>query len=201
MVTKEQCILERVLEEVNYGRNSRLTQYVLAGYNQGKQYESDMVFENDENGLDRGLEGYSPSFIVFSLLGEDNEYNARDPFFVIENGIKSLDAYDFRRMLTPEDTKKILNQDVLDELDESDWSDAFAIFLYTNYPQIYEKFDYDMLDGYNAYDYQKANWDELAKSIGTRQQEPVMEMTEEELNEIIREGTIKALGKINLLKK
>ena len=101
MVTKEQCILNKILEEINYGRGPRLTQYVLAAYNQGKRYASDMVFQNDERGLDQGLEGYSPSFIIYSVLNGDNHYDANDPFFIIDNGLRSIDDYEFEEMLTP----------------------------------------------------------------------------------------------------
>ena len=125
MVTKEQCLLSRVLDELEYGRNDRLAQYVLAAYNQGKRYASDMIFQNDERGLDQALKGYSPSFIVYSVIGEDSEYDPRAPFFTIDSGIRSIDGYDFQRMLTPEDKQKLLNQDVLGELDGSDITDAF----------------------------------------------------------------------------
>lgn len=162
MVTKEQCIIEKILEEIDYGRNGRLVQSVLAAYNQGKQHAGDKVFKNDENGLDAGLQGYSPSFIVLSLIGEDAEYNANDPFFVFENGIRSIDTYDFRRMLKPEDVRRILSEGVIEQLDESDVCDAFEEYLRVNYPQAYRSFNFDALNGYNVYDLIRANWDELA---------------------------------------
>lgn len=198
MVTKEQCILKRVFDRISYGRGDRLAQYVLASYNQGKQYTSDMIFQNDERGLDQGLQGYSPSFIVYSIMGENTEYNPRDPFFVVEgDGIKSIDMYDFERMLTPEDTPKLLNEDVLDELDDSDFFDAFDTFLEKNYPQIYEVFDYDMLDGYSSYDYIKANWDQLAKQIAAQAGQPMNEGRCVKLNESdLREMTNKILKQL-----
>lgn len=168
MVTKEQCLLERVLQELDYGRNDRLVQAVVAAYNAGKRYASDMIFQNDERGLDQGLEGYSPSFIVYSLIGEDSEYNARDPFFVIENGIKSIDGYDFQRMLTPEDQQKIVAEEVLEELDNSDISDAFDTFLRKNYPNIYRSLDIDWLYdmGYRTeYDMLRADWTKLVSEL------------------------------------
>ena len=78
-------MLNKALEQIDYDRNQRLIQAIVNIYNYGKKYSSDMIFMNDERGLDAGLEGYSPSFIVYSLINEDSEYNARDPFFVIEN--------------------------------------------------------------------------------------------------------------------
>lgn len=58
MVTKEQCLLEKVLDNISYSRNDRLVQYVLAVFNEGKKYSSDMVFQNDERGLDQALQGF-----------------------------------------------------------------------------------------------------------------------------------------------
>lgn len=165
MVTKEQCLLQKVLDEVSYGRNQRLIDYVLAGFNQGKKYSSDMVFANDERGLDQALQGFSPSFIVYSVIGEDSEYDARDPFFMIDSGIRSFDEYDFQRMLQPEDTAKILSRDVLDELDDSDFYEAFETFVQKNYPNLYRSLDYDILDGYNSYDFMKADWNQLVKQL------------------------------------
>ena len=37
MVTKEQCILDKILDELNYGHNERLAEYIVAAFNQGKQ--------------------------------------------------------------------------------------------------------------------------------------------------------------------
>ena len=168
MVTKEQCLLDRVLNESDYGRNDRLAQYVLAAYNQGKKYASDMVFQNDERGLDQALQGYSPSFIVFSIIGEDSEYDPRAPFFTIDSGIRSIDGYDFQRMLTPEDKQKLLNQDILDELDNTDIIDAFDTFVQENYPQMYNNLDFDWLYdmGYRTeYDMLKADWAKLVQEL------------------------------------
>lgn len=168
MVTKEQCLLDRVLNELDYGRNDRLVQYVLAAYNQGKKYASDMVFQNDEHGLDQALQGYSPSFIVFSIIGEDSEYDPKDPFFTIDSGIRSIDGYDFQRMLTPEDKQKLLNQDILDELDNTDIMDAFDTFVQENYPQMYNNLDFDWLYdmGYRTeYDMLKADWAKLVQEL------------------------------------
>lgn len=168
MVTKEQCLLSRVLNELEYGRNDRLAQYVLAAYNQGKRYASDMIFQNDERGLDQALQGYSPSFIVYSIIGEDSEYDPRAPFFTIDSGIRSIDGYDFQRMLTPEDRQKLLNDDILGELDNTDIMDAFDTFVNKNYPQIYNGLDFDWLYdmGYRTeYDMLRADWNELVKEL------------------------------------
>ena len=199
MVTKEQCLLQKVLDEVSYGRNQRLIDYVLAGFNQGKKYSSDMVFANDERGLDRALQGFSPSFIVYSVIGEDSEYNASDPFFTIDSGIRSFDEYDFQRMLQPEDTAKILSQDVLDELDDSDFYEAFETFVQKNYPNLYRSLDYDQLDGYNSYDFMKADWNQLVKQLqqgaGQQMNEAVKlnehdlkQMTNSIVKEILKKG-------------
>ena len=178
MVTKEQCLLDRVLDEMEYGRNDRLAQYVLAAYNQGKRYASDMIFQNDERGLDQALQGYSPSFIVYSIIGDDTEYDPRAPFFTIDSGIRSIDGYDFQRMLTPEDRQKLLNQDVLGELDGSDITDAFDTFLHTNYPQVYDNIDFDWLYdiGYRTeYSILNADWNKLVKELQQYAQQQVNE--------------------------
>lgn len=168
MVTKEQCLVDRVLEELEYGRNDRLAQYVLAAYNEGKRYASDMIFQNDERGLDQALEGYSPSFIVYSIIGDDSEYDPRAPFFTIDSGIRSIDGYDFQRMLTPEDRQKLLNDDILGELDNTDIMDAFDTFVNKNYPQIYRGLDFDWLYdmGYRTeYDMLRADWGQLVQEL------------------------------------
>lgn len=201
MVTKEQCILSRVIELMGYDRNPNLTKYVLGGYNQGKNYLADCVFQNNEAGLDYALERYSPSEIINLVTGEDSEYNADYPMFVFDGGtLRSISEYEFRRMLKPEDTQKILNKDVLEELDDSDFFDAFEIFVEKNYPEFYRQFDYDMLDGFNSYDYINKNWDEVVKSLMQRQvnEGRVLEMTRNELASIVSEGTMKVLEKIEI---
>lgn len=176
MVTKEQCLLDRVLDEMNYGGNDRLTQYVLTAYNQGKKYASDMIFQNDERGLDRALQGFSPSFIVYSVIGNNSEYDPQAPFFTIDSGIRSIDGHDFLRMLTPEDKQKLLTGDILDELDMTSILDAFDAFIEKNYPQIYDGLDFDWLYemGYRTeYDMLNTDWNELVKELqeyGQKQQ-------------------------------
>ena len=64
MVTKEQCLLSAIMDEVSYDRNPRLNEIVAQVFNYGKKYGSDMIFVNDEKGLDEGLRGHSPSFKV-----------------------------------------------------------------------------------------------------------------------------------------
>ena len=206
MVTKEQCLLDRVLDEMEYGRNDRLAQYVLAAYNQGKRYASDMIFQNDERGLDQALEGYSPSFIVYSIIGDDSEYDPRAPFFTIDSGIRSIDGYDFQRMLTPEDRQKLLNDDILGELDNTDIMDAFDTFVNKNYPQIYRGLDFDWLYdmGYRTeYDMLRADWGQLVQELQqyAQQQQQVNEgkavklsgndlrgMTNKILKEVLKKG-------------
>ena len=198
MVTKEQCILDRVLSEIGYGRNYRLAQYFTAAYNQGKKYISEMIFQNDERGLDQALKDFSPSHIIYSILGEDSEYNIRDPFFVVDSGIRSIDTYDIERMLKPEDTARILNQAVLDEIDESTYFDAFVQFIEENYPEFYKVFDYDMMERWSSYDYARTNWDEEVKKMQSQavNEDRTLELTEGELKKMVLEGTAEALKKI-----
>lgn len=188
MVTKEQCLLSQVLDKLEYSRNDRLAQYVLDVYNEGKKYASEMIFRNDERGLDQALQGYSPSFIVYSVIGDNAEYDPRAPFFIIDNGIKSIDGYDFQRMLTPEDKQKLLNDDILGELDGDDITDAFDTFVHSNFPQVYDDIDFDWLYdmGYrNEYQILNADWNELVKELQqyTQQQGQVNEGKTVKLNE------------------
>ena len=188
MVTKEQCLLSQVLDKLEYGRNDRLARYVLDTYNEGKKYASEMIFRNDEQGLDQALQGYSPSFIVYSVIGDDTAYDPRAPFFTIDNGIKSIDGYDFQRMLTPEDKQKLLNDDILGELDGDDIINAFDTFVHSNFPQVYDDIDFDWLYdmGYrNEYQILNADWNELVKELQqyTQQQGQVNEGKTVKLNE------------------
>lgn len=197
MKTKAQCLLERIMSDIEYGRNPRIGEVLVNAYNAGKKYSSDMLFLNDEKGLDEGLQGYSPSFIVYSLIGEDSNYNAKDPFFVVEDGIRSVEAYDVMRTLDEDGWKRMTSWDVVQFLDDSDAFDAFESFIYWNYPQEYRSMNTEAIEDYTTEQFFNANWDELAKSL---MQQPVnegrvLEMTEEELNEIIREGTQKVLEK------
>lgn len=197
MKTKAQCLLERIMSDIEYGRNPRIGEVLVNAYNAGKKYSSDMLFLNDEKGLDEGLQGYSPSFIVYSLIGEDSNYNAKDPFFVVEDGIRSVETYDIMRTLDEDGWKRMTSWDVVQFLDDSDAFDAFESFIYWNYPQEYKSMNTEAIEDYTTEQFFNANWDELAKSL---MQQPVndgqvLEMTEEELNEIIREGTQKVLEK------
>ena len=58
MVTKEQCLLEEVLNGLEYDRNENLKRYIINAYNEGKRYASDMIFQNDENGFFQALNGW-----------------------------------------------------------------------------------------------------------------------------------------------
>lgn len=205
MVTKEQCLIDRVLDEMEYRGNERLAQYVLAAYNQGKKYASDMIFQNDERGLDQALQGYSPSFIVYSIIGDDAEYDPRAPFFTIDSGIRSIDGYDFQRMLTPEDRQKLLNDDILGELDNTEIMDAFDTFVNKNYPQIYNNLDFDWLYdmGYRTeYSILNADWNELVKELQQyAQQQQVNEGKAVKLNENDLRGMTNKILKEILKKK
>ena len=207
MVTKEQCLLDRVLDELEYGRNDRLAQYVLAAYNQGKKYASDMIFQNDERGLDQALQGFSPSFIVYSIIGDDTDYDPKAPFFTIDSGIRSIDGYDFQSMLTPEDRQKLLNDDILGELDNTEIMDAFDTFVNKNYPQIYNGLDFDWLYdmGYRTeYDMLNADWNTLVKELQQYAQQQHQQVNEEKtvkLNENDLRGMTNKILKEILKKK
>lgn len=197
MKTKAQCLLEKILNEVEYGRNPRLGEILTNAYNVGKKYSSDMIFLNDENGLDKGLRGYSPSFIVYSLIGEDSEYNAKDPFFTIDSGIRSIDAYDFERMLDEDGLNRITGWDVVQFLDDSDALDAFESFIYWNYPQQYRSMNTDAIEDYTTEQFFDANWEELAKSLMGQQANEgrTLELSESDLRKMTNEAVKKILNK------
>lgn len=203
MVTKEQCLLDKALRGLDYDRNQGLIQAIVSIYNQGKRYASDMIFQNDERGLDAGLRGFSPSFIVYSLIGDDSEYNARDPFFVIDNGIRSLSGYDLEGMLRNEDMSKFMVDDVFGELDDTDIDEALDEFIRSNYPQEYKNIDIDNLYymGYRTGGHiLGADWNQLVQELV--QYKPdldegrVLEMTEDELRQIVSEGATEAYKRI-----
>ena len=193
MKTKAQCLFERIMGDIEYGRNPGLSRQVIQSFNAGKKYASDMIFLNDEKGLDEGLQGYSPSFIVYSIIGEDSEYNANDPFFTIDSGIRSIGTYDFERMLDEDGLNRITGWDVVQFLDDLDMFDAFESYLYYNYPQQYKTMDDTALDGYSTEEFFNADWDELAKSLMQRpvNEGHVLEMTEDELKQMVAEGAKK----------
>ena len=199
MVTKEQCLVNRILEEIGYGRAPELAQTVVTMYNQGKNYLSDCVFINNNNGLNQALERFSPAEIVKLVLGEDTEYDKSEPFFIFSNGtLHSIDEYDFQRMLKPEDISKILNQDVLSELSESGLYDAFETYIRENYPQAMKNWTGDWEDQYlYNFDLINGNWDELAKTLSQPVNEGrVLEMTDKEIKEFVSEAATKIYRQI-----
>ena len=197
MKTKAQCLLERILSSIEYG-NLGLAKAVVHSFNLGKKYSSDMIFINDEKGLDEGLQGYSPSFIVFSLISEDSEYKTRDMFFTVDNGIRSIDDYDFMRMLDEDGMNRVTSWDVVQFLDDSAAFDAFESFCYYNYPQEYRSMNTESLEDYTTEQFFNEDWDELAKRMiqGPVNESHVLEMTEEELKTIVSEGAIEAYNRI-----
>ena len=204
MVTKEQCLLNRVLAELEYGRNDRLAQYVLAAYNQGKRYASDMIFQNDENGFYQALKGLGEAEICKVFYETVGDFDQSAPFFTVDYKLNSVDTDEFIRMLTPEDKQKLLNQDILDELDSSDITDAFDTFLHTNYPQVYDSIDLDWLydmDYRTEYQILNADWNQLVKELQEyRPGEDLNEtrsirLSESDLRKITNEAVKKILNK------
>lgn len=168
MVTKEQCLLNRVLAELEYGRNDRLAQYVLAAYNQGKRYASDMIFQNDENGFYQALKGLGEAEICKVFYETVGDFDQSAPFFTVDYKLNSVDTDEFIRMLTPEDKQKLMRPEIFEELDSSDITDAFDTFLHTNYPQVYDSIDLDWLydmDYRTEYQILNADWNQLVKEL------------------------------------
>lgn len=199
MVTKEQCLLEKILDEVDYGRNQRMIDQLVKYYNAGKQYISEMVFMNNEDWLDYALRNETPSFIVFSLTNEENQYNRNDPLFTVGDSIHSFDGYEFRRMLDEDGMKRILSWDVVQFMDSGDANDAFMEFVQQNYPAQYQAlmdaYDYR---GFDVEELFNADWNQLANSVSQRQMNEgrTLELTEDELRQIVHEGTIKVYNEL-----
>lgn len=204
MVTKEQCLLDKVLNELEYNRNERLTQYVLNMFNQGKKYVSDMVFPNDEKGFYQALKGWGEADICRVFYETLGDFDTSAPFFTVSYRLKSLDADDFIRMLTPQDKQKLMNRDIFEELDNVDISDAFDVFVQSNYPQIYNSLDPDLLYdmGYKTeYDMLEADWNQLVKELQEyRPEEDLNEtrsirLSESDLRKMTNEAVKKILNK------
>lgn len=170
MVTKEQCLLNRALEEMHYGRNQGLMMAVMNAFNNGKQYISEKVFINNESGIDSALSDFTPSQIIRAVLGEDSEYRIDEPFFVVEGDeIRSIDGYDFKEMLGQGGAQGLLTDEVVEELvSAGEIGEAFDDYVSVNYPQDYENIDtyalYDM--GYRTEgQILQADWDQLVKEL------------------------------------
>lgn len=170
MVTKEQCLLNRALEEMHYGRNQGLMMAVMNAFNNGKQYISEKVFMNNESGIDSALSDFTPSQIIRAVLGEDSEYRIDEPFFVVEGDeIRSIDGYDFKEMLGQGGAQGLLTDEVVEELvSAGEIGEAFDDYVSVNYPQDYENIDtyalYDM--GYRTEgQILQADWDQLVKEL------------------------------------
>lgn len=201
MVTKEQCLLNRVLNELEYERNDRLTQYVVNIYNQGKKYVSEMVFPNDERGFYQALKGWGEAEICKIFYETLGDFDTSTPFFTVDYKLNSIDVDDFIRMLTPEDRQKLMsNQDIFEELDNTDIMDAFDEFVQGNYPQIYRSLDFDMLYdmGYRTeYDMLGADWNQLVKELQQYASQQVNENRSVKLSESdLKEMTNKILNEI-----
>lgn len=199
MVTKEQCLLNKVLENLkyNYGGDNELIDNILSIYNQGKNYGSEMIFRNNENGLDQALRGFSPSFIVYSILSEDSEFSLRDPFFMVSDGLRSLDGFDVIRMISDEDKQKLLNPELFEGLSNTEISEAFDDFVHENYPQIYENVDTDVLYdlGYRtAYSILNADWGKLVQEL--QQYNPDDELNESKTIKLTERDLKKLTNKI-----
>ena len=170
MVTKEQCLLNRAIEEMHYGRNQGLMVAMMNAFNNGKQYISEKVFINNESGLDSALSDFTPSQIIRAVLGEDSEYRIDEPFFVVEGDeIRSIDGYDFKEMLGQGGAQGLLTDEVVEELvSAGEIGEAFDDYVSVNYPQDYENIDtyalYDM--GYRTEgQILQADWDQLVKEL------------------------------------
>ena len=197
MVTKEQCILERILDLAEYGaRGDRFLKYLINIFNEGKRYASEMVFMNDDVGIEEVLGGMSEDdaeyFVSEMESGNGPYYDNTDPLITFEQGIKSLDMDDFKKMLTPEMMNKIVTNDVvLANLDGSDYQDAFEMYVKANYPDRAKNWNADWEEQYlYDTDFRTADWDQLAETLGGNMmrlsESDLREMTNRILKEVIR---------------
>ena len=209
MVTKEQCLINQALEEIDYGRNEGLIQNVIKSFNVSKKYVSEKIFINNEEGLNTALQGMPPASIVYAVLGEGNEFRIDDPFFIVTGDeIKSIDGYDLRRMIQPADTKEMISRNIFNELSDTDIFDAFDAFVQANYPQQYNQIDTDNLydmgfrNGYSILD---VDWNQLVEKLMQYQPQldegRVLEMTDEELRKMVAEGAKRVYEEIKIKEK
>lgn len=209
MVTKEQCLINQALEEIDYGRNEGLIQNVITSFNVSKKYVSEKIFINNEQGLNTALQGMPPASIVYAVLGEGNEFRIDDPFFIVTGDeIKSIDGYDLRRMIQPADTKEMISRNIFNELSDTDIFDAFDAFVQANYPQQYNQIEtgnlYDM--GFrNGYSILDVDWNQLVEKLMHFQPQldegRVLEMTDEELRKMVAEGAKRVYEEIKIKEK
>ena len=206
MVTKEQCLLEQVLNGLEYSRNEKLQRYIINIYNQGKKYVSEMIFPNDENGVIQALQGWGEAEICKILYETLGDFDTSAPFFTVDYKLNSIDVDDFIRMLTPEDKQKLMKSDIFEELDGTEITDALDSFVQANYPQIYNNIDFDLLYdmGYRSeYSILEADWNQLVRELQQYQpREGLSEGKAVRLNESdLRNMTNKILNKVLKNKK
>ena len=206
MVTKEQCLLEQVLNDLEYDRNENLKRYIVNAYNEGKRFASEMVFPNDENGFYQALKGWGEAEICKIFYETLGDFDQSAPFFTVGYKLNSIDADDFIRMLTPEDKQKLMRPEIFEELDSTDITDAFDTFVQSNYPQIYNSLDFDVLYdmGYRSeHDMLEADWNQLVRELKNYQpREGLNEGKAVRLNESdLRNMTNKILNKVLKNKK
>ena len=197
MVTKEQCILDRILELADYGSHGDVfIKRVVDIFNQGKRYASEMVFRNDDVGIDEVLDGMTEEdaeYFKYELENGDGPYySSSDPFITFDRGIKSVDMDDFKKMLTPEIANQILNDDaILANFDESDYHDAFAKYIEWNCPEYMDRWTGDWEEQYlYDFDFRNGDWEKLARTLGGNvvnlSESDLRMITNKILNEILR---------------
>ena len=162
-------------------------------FNHGKTYASDMVFRNDDAGIEEVLEGMpedDAEFYLSQLESSDGPHYSRyDDLITFDQGIKSLDMGSFMNMLSPEMVNRILNDDaVLANLDDSDYLDAFEKYVKHNYPDLAKNWNADWEEQYlYDTDFRTADWDQLAQTLGGN----TMKLSERDLrmmtNRILKE--------------
>ena len=195
MVTKEQCILKRILELVDYRRcDDRFLKVIETVYNKGKKYVSDMIFRNDDKGIDEVLGGMSEEdaeyFWSMAKSDDNYDYDWRDPFVTFDGGLVSLEAEEVGKRLTPEMVKEIV--DTLEwKIDDSDFLCALEYFVESNYPDAMENWtgDWEERNLYNV-NLLSCDWDELASTLTDGE---TLELTEDELKSIVNKSVSRLL--------
>ena len=201
MVTKEECLLDQLLNGLEYDRNEKLQRYIINIYNEGKKYVSEMVFPNDENGVIQALHGWGEAEICKILYETLGDFDTSAPFFTVDYKLNSIDVDDFVRMLTPEDKQKLMRSDIFEELDGTEITDALDSFVQANYPQVYNSIDLDLLYdmGYRTeYSILEADWNQLVRELQQYQpREGLSEVKTVRLNESdLRKMTNKILNEV-----
>lgn len=151
MVTKEQLLFDKIMEQFRYSlygrRNDELKKLVISIFNGlgygFKIYPAIDYYDSDE---------INDDLVMIGKWGEP----------------EGLDPYEFANMIKPEDMEKFLTPEVIKALSDIDITDTFDEYVEKNFPDAYEKIDTSELDdiGYRSgIDVFEADWNHLIELL------------------------------------